>query len=283
MIEKLGDKGLPSVPEVVAGIGSAAAVGAAIGAAVGGAPPSTEQFQQGQPAPQPEAQPQPQPAPQPEAPVEDDPYAGLSPEERLAKEKEEYIWRFRILKKQYKKATIPDYNEHSDLHQMKMSYERTIKDLTLEDNVESYRTYMIGSFMVMEWVATQWVGFDLNGFTQQQMLMMHKYDRLLTELGERSYNRWGMNLPVEIRLLGFVVLQAGLFYLGKIIAEKGGSTISELFKSITGQTPGAPSVSGTAAAMAPPKKVMRGPSIKAADIHMTHADTGPDQAVPAEA
>ena len=59
---------------------------------------------------------------------EDDPYAGLSPEEREAKEKEEYIWRFRILKKQYKtpQVPIPEYNEHSDLPEMKRTYDRTI-------------------------------------------------------------------------------------------------------------------------------------------------------------
>jgi len=269
LVAKLGDEGSKKSsqketpkPPSTEGVGATVASGAAAiaGAAVGVAtqvPPVQEAFTQPPPAAEP-----------------DDIYAGLSPEERESKEKEEYIWRFRILKKQYKnRGDIPAYNEHSDLKMMKTTYERTLKDLTLEDNVDTYRTYLIGSFMVMEWVATQWVGFDLNGFTQQQMVMMHRYDRLLTELGERSYNRWGMNLPVEVRLLGFVVLQAGLFYLGKIIAEKGGSTISELFKSITGQTPGA--AKPTAEAAPTQVRKMRGPSIRAADIHSA-PDTGQD-------
>ena len=212
-------------------------------------------------------------------PEEEDPYAGLSAEEREAREKEEYIWRFRILKKQYPKRNIQEYNEHDDLHMMKTSYERTVKELYLEDSVDSYRTYLIGGFMLMEWAATQYMGIDLTGFTKQQMLMMSKYERLLIELGERSYNRWGLNLPVEIRLIGFILLQAGLFYLGKIIAERGGGTIFELFKAFTGQPssmmPGsgaenAPAEGGTA----PTKKKMKGPSIGIDDLkNMRNAES----------
>jgi hypothetical protein len=221
-----------------------------------------ETAQPSQPSPQvPPTAPEPVEEPQP---VEDDPYAGLSPEERDAKEKEEYIWRFRILKKQYKGAKIEEFNEHSDLDLMKKTYDRTVKDLYLEDTVESYRTYLVGGFMVMETVCTKFLGWDIDGFTSHQMKVMNKYDRLLIELGEKSYNRWGMNLPVELRLLGFIILQAGVFYLGKIIATKGGSTVGELFKALTGQVDKKPTESENATPA--PKKKMRGPSIKVEDL-----------------
>jgi len=196
--------------------------------------------------------------------VEDDPYSGLTPEEREIKEKEEYIWRFRILKKQHKTRDIPAYNEHDDLATMKTSYERTIREIHLESSVESYRTYLIGGFMVMEFVCVNWMGVDLTGFASQQMLMMDRYDRLLIELGERSYNRWGMNLPVELRLICFILLQAGLFYLGKIIADKAGSSMADLFRGIAGQQPKRQSTEDQEEEV--PRKKMRGPSIKMEDI-----------------
>lgn len=212
------------------------------------------------------------PEPDASATASDDPYAGLSPEERESKEKEEYIWRFRILKKQYKNRNIPEYNEHDDLGMMKMTYERAVREIHLEDSVESYRTYLIGGFMVMEFVSNNWIGVDLTGFTSQQMLMMNKYDRLLIELGEKSYNRWGANLPVELRLIGFILLQAGLFYLGKIIADKAGSSVAELFRGITGQPPAAAVADAEKKSTdaeindVPPKKKMRGPSVKVEDL-----------------
>ncbi len=197
----------------------------------------------------------------------EDPYAGLSPEERESKEKEEYIWRFKLLKKSYKDRNIQDYNEHDDLHTMKQTYERTLREIQLEDNCETYRMYLIGGFMLMEFVSNNWMGVDLTGFTAHQMTIMSKYDRMLIELGEKSYNRWGSNLPVEIRLIGFIILQAGIFYLGKIIAEKGGGTMADIFKMFTG-APVKVAEGGDAKPSADdvPKKKMRGPSVKVEDL-----------------
>jgi hypothetical protein len=217
--------------------------------------------------------------------AEYDPYAGLSPEEREIKEKEEYIWRFRILKKQYGRnpaINIPEWNEHSDLTLMKTSYERTIRELYLDDAVETYRTYLFAGWMIMEYVCTQMIQIDLRGFTLQQTKMMHKYDRMLIELGEKSYTRWGMNLPVEVRLFGLILFQAAIFYLGKVLYDKLGSNAAALFSSFTGQpAPDAPQTTSTATSSntatsgntathqaAPPRTgaKMRGPRVSADDI-----------------
>jgi hypothetical protein len=175
-----------------------------------------------------------------EEPEEFDIYAGLSPEERLIKEREEYLWRFRILKKKYGRnlsVQIPEWNEFSDLSMMKTSYERTIRELYLDDTVETYRTYLVGSWIVMEYVCTEYMNIDLGGFAVQQINMMYKYDSLLIELGEKSCERWTTNLPVEIRLIGMIMLQAAMFYLGKIITDRMGQGAGELFRGVTGQPP----------------------------------------------
>lgn len=174
---------------------------------------------------------------------ENDIYAGLTPEERLAREKEEYIWRFRILKKQYGTGAsipIPEYNEHSDLGLMKLSYERTLKELYLDDTVENYRTYLMCLWGLMEYVCVKIIGIDLRGFTLQQIRMRKKYDRLLMELGEKSYTSWFNKTPVELRLLGLVLFQAGIFYIGKIVKDEYGSDAAEFFAQFTGQPPTLP-------------------------------------------
>lgn len=193
-----------------------------------------------------------------------EPDDGLTPEERERREKEEYIWRFRILKKKYPnpKVDIPDYNEHSDLTDMKNAYDRTTRELYLDGAVDSYRTYLVGGFMVTEFVCNNWLNIDLEGFTSQQAKMMYKYDMLLIELGEKSYNKWGMNIPVEIRLAGLILLQAGLFYLGKIITANYGGNVASIFKGISGQPPDRSEIENEE----PVKKKMKGPKFKADDI-----------------
>ena len=109
--------------------------------------------------------------------------------------------------------------------------------MALDDNVDTYRTYLFGSWLAIEFVCTQWIGVDLSGFTKYQALMLHKYDKLLIELGEKSRGAWGANLPVEVRLIGLVLFQAGVFYLIKIVAGKFGCSVADLFSIFMGQPP----------------------------------------------
>lgn len=198
---------------------------------------------------------------------EDDEYAGLTPEEREAKEKEEYIWRFKILKKQYKTEEIPSFNEYSDLKTMKTTYERTIRELYLDDTVETYRSYLLGGSMIVEFVCTKWVNIDMGGFVMHQTKMMYKYDRLLIELGERPYNQIASNLPVEARLVLLVLFQAGLFYLAKVIQANYGGTMADLFRGMTGQP--VPEIKNNASSKENAKPAagkMRGPRMKPEEI-----------------
>ena len=112
--------------------------------------------------------------------------------------------------------------------------------MALDDNVDTYRTYLFGSWLAIEFVCTQWVGVDLSGFTKYQALMLHKYDKLLIELGEKSRGAWGANLPVEVRLIGLVLFQAGVFYLIKVVAGKFGCSVADLFSIFMGQPPSSP-------------------------------------------
>lgn len=206
---------------------------------------------------------------------EEDELAHMTPEERAEYDHKEYEWRFRILKKKYKNASIPNYNQHSDLNMMKRDYERIVRELQLDDSVETYKQYLFGGFMAIELVCTQFVGIDLGGFTALQSRMMPKYERMLIELGEKSYTTWGSSLPVEIRLIGFVLLQAGIFFLAKVIADKFGETAGDLFKGFMGQPPDTSKAKSKSEGSSgddeshhrkKKKKKMRGPRINVSDI-----------------
>jgi hypothetical protein len=208
-----------------------------------------------------------EPTPTPVTEDPDDPYAHLPPEEREAKEKEEYIWKFRLLKRKYKNpdVPIPEFNEHSDLQLMKTTYDRTLRELMLDDNITTYRTYLVGGLMGMEFVCTMFLGVDLGGFAKQQIKMMNKYDRLLIELGEKQYMNWGSGLPVEVRLLLMILLQAGLFFVGKTVLGQMGDDISYVYRAMTGQPMDTPSINDEEEEEQP-KRQMRGPRIKPSDM-----------------
>ena len=160
--------------------------------------------------------------------IEEEEVEEMSPEEKEYREKRKYLRNFRILKKKYKnREDIPDFSEHTDLSIMKATYDSILEDINLDNSVDTYSMYLYGGFAAIEWFFTQWVQIDFTGFAKEQAKQKEKYDKLLIELGERPYNVWGSNLPVEIKLLGFVLLNAAFFYIGKLI----GTNIMDIFSS----------------------------------------------------
>ena len=230
----------------------------------------------------------------------DDHYAGgmrrpvhrqKSAYERLKEEEEkrELLFKFDLLRKSYPLGNIrEEFNIHSDLETIKASYEMNVRRLSLDSTVETYKSYMIGGFMATEYVMGHFMGLDMQGFTQQQILQMSSYEKLLIELGEKSYVPEGVSkFPVEVRLLFLVVMNAGIFIASKMILKKTGANVLNMVNSMNGHTaPGGGGGMGGMAGMmagmmggggapqtaarrsAPPTKrrKMRGPDINISDL-----------------
>jgi hypothetical protein len=107
---------------------------------------------------------------------------------------------------------------------MKQTYENTVRKLSIESSVDNYKTYLIGGFMVVEFILGSWMGFDMEGFTQHQISTLGSYERLLVELGEKSYVDEESQWPVEVRLLGLIIMNAAFFIVSKLVTKKTGSS-----------------------------------------------------------
>lgn len=168
--------------------------------------------------------------------------------------KRELMFKFELLRKSYKDANVPEFSIHSDYKTMKQTYDNAVKRLSIDSTVSSYKTYLIGGFMVVEYALGNWMGFDMQGFTQHQISSVDSYERLLTELGEKSYVDEESQWPVEVRLLGMIILNAAFFIVSKMITKKTGSNILNYINSMN--TNSSQEVAG-----AKKKRPMRGPNI----------------------
>ena len=174
--------------------------------------------------------------------------------------KREMLFKFDLLKKSYKEADVPDFSIHTDYKTMTQTYDNTVKRLSVDSTVEGYKTYLIGGFMGVEYLLGAFLKFDMRGFTQHQIMNMNNYERLLVELGEKTYVPTESNWPVEVRLLIMIIIQAAVFVLGKVIMNKTGSNVLSMFNSLGAMG------NSTSSAPQQPKRKMRGPEIDLYDI-----------------
>ena len=181
-----------------------------------------------------------------------------SPEDEEDK-KRELLFKFELLKKSYKNVDIPEFSIHSSLKKMNETYENQLRHLTLDSSVENYKNILVGGFMVFEFIFGVWLKFDMSGFTQQQILNMNQYERLLIELGQKSYVPEGQQWPVEFRLIGLIILNAVIFIISKMILKKTGSNLMGMMNHIQ-----KPVVNNTEPSV--PKKKMKGPTINLDDL-----------------
>ena len=173
--------------------------------------------------------------------------------------KRELLFKFELLKKSYKTSDVPAFSIHSDLPSMERTYEATLKGLSLDASVTDYKKYLVMAFMGIEFALGQFLHFDMEGFTQQQILSMNSYERLLLEMGEKSYVPGGSKFPVEVRLLFLVLMNSAFFIFGKMISRKTGfNPTNMLSKMASGST-----------ASTKRKRPMRGPNINLDDIPET--------------
>ena len=170
--------------------------------------------------------------------------------------KRELMFKIDLLKKSYPNAMIPEFSIHSDYSTMKKTYDSTVRRLSLDSSVDNYKNYLIGGFMLCEFVLGSYMGFDMQGFTQQQILSMNSYEVLLIELGEKSYIPDGSKWPVEIRLIGLILINVVFFIISKMIMKKTGSNLLGLINNMNVKNNNTNST----------KRKMKGPNINLDEI-----------------
>lgn len=153
--------------------------------------------------------------------------------ESIDDKKRDLLSKLDMLRKKYPEQSqgIPFMTMNSSLKELEYLYYSELRKLEIDSDVNDYRTYLIGFFMITEFILGKFLRLDLEGFTQQQMLNMRRYERFLIEIGEKNYVPEGKKWPVEIRLVGFVLIQAAAFTASKMILKRTGTNLMAMFNT----------------------------------------------------
>jgi hypothetical protein len=153
-------------------------------------------------------------------------------DEKEIQRKRELLFKFKTLRRHYSDVNIPEFSELSDLAMMEREYDTLVRQLRIDSNVENYKKYLIVGFGLVEFVLSKFLKFtDIDGFTQQQLLGMNQYEKILLELGEKYQVEPSKQWSPELRLIGIIAMNAIIFVGTKMLFKSASS--SDILNLIT--------------------------------------------------
>ena len=192
--------------------------------------------------------------------------------------KRELLFKIELYKKHNEDHNIPLLNFSDSLSTIEYHYRTCLKLSSVQSKADQYKTYLIGSFMVIEFLFGKFLKFDMEGFAQGQIAKITSYENLLFELGEKQYVPVESQWPIEVRLLILIFTNTVMFIFMKMISQKMGFDISNVFQKMgspvnlnnTGPSVQSSMKSNTnkSSPSSPPKKTMKGPTINYDDLNL---------------
>ena len=170
---------------------------------------------------------EPQESPKPKQAVRPN-YATMTPAER-AVARIDFRIKFSLLRQSLgNRYPFPEPNYEGDMDILYAEYERYLRQLYIDRSANDYSIYIIILFIVIEFLGTKVLGLPLTGYTINQLSMMHRYERLLIELGEKNYSGMGTGWPVEIRIILLSLFNAFVFLLVTSLCSHMGPEVANL-------------------------------------------------------
>lgn len=143
-------------------------------------------------------------------------------DEKDIQRKRELLNRFKTLKRHYSDVSIPEYTEYSDLQTMEREYDSIVRQLRIDSNVENYKKYLFIGFSLIEFLLTKYLKFvEISGFTEQQLLCMNQYEKILLEIGEKHQIEPSKQWGPEVRLMSIIAMNAVIFVGTKMLFKAG--------------------------------------------------------------
>jgi hypothetical protein len=188
-------------------------------------------------------------------------------DEKDLQRKRELLFKFKTLKRHYTDANVPEFTEYSDLQTMEREYDTLVRQLRIDSNVENYKKYLIVGFGLVEFVLSKFLKFtDIEGFTQQQLLGMNQYEKILLEIGEKHQIEPSKQWSPELRLVGIVAMNAVIFVGTKMLfkSASGGDILNMISSPAPKATTTAPPKTQSSASTSNQQtnnKKMKGPDM----------------------
>ena len=140
--------------------------------------------------------------------------------------------KFGILREAYPEFDIPYFDNSTALDVKHQHYDRYVKQIHIDNSVGNYRVYLLVLFAGIELFCVKVLGLDMSGYTINQLRLMNKYDRLLIELGEKTFTSVGSDWPVEARIVVMALFNGIIFLVVRLFASYLGPGLGDMMQNM---------------------------------------------------
>jgi hypothetical protein len=136
-------------------------------------------------------------------------------QDQLVEERNDILWSLKKLKRYCDNSKFPHFDEFTSTTDLKRILKEVKREAILDENVNQTRQYITMLWFALEKVCTEYLSIDLSGFTAYETQHMNDYQKVLVEIGERSYLNWSEGFPPELKLVYLMLTHAALFHVKK--------------------------------------------------------------------
>ena len=171
------------------------------------------------------------------------------------KERSDLLMKLYRLKMAFPAGDIPPYSETTDTDTLRKIFEQTRRKLHVNKDTEQYKQWSAMAHMALEFLLVSLLKMRVaRGLAEHHMRNVEKYNELLMELSDQQYNSGPSSWPVHWRLLGLVMFETTVFIGGKMLMNKLGASMGDMFEAMgsgaKGTAPTPPPPSGAFSAFA---------------------------------
>ena len=147
--------------------------------------------------------------------------------ERLSNIRDYYESKYEKIHAAYPDMQLPEINSFTNERELRRGYQKVMRKIHLDESMDRFQGMLELGFTIIESIGTNLFHIDIEGYAEKQIKSIKSYNSLIIELNERSYSAFGKGLPVELKLLGFMLFNAVLFFIHKRMNPSSGDEDDE--------------------------------------------------------
>jgi hypothetical protein len=143
---------------------------------------------------------------------------------------DEYRALLKRLKRNYKYLDIDIPAPGTSSKRLQRMHRYYVDEVSTAEGLEKYKIMLVVGFVIMEVIGKK-LNLPCDGYAELQKGQIANYHSMLVEFGDRDYFGFARGYPIEVRLIGMMLINMGILVVGRLLLEP--ATMTRLISAVT--------------------------------------------------